>query len=113
MEKLINKILLLCTLFGVVFGACAYITEKPSALINDQKRDLDNKIDKVESSIRAEMKERREARDREIEGLRAMISSAEAKVLDKLEKMDDRLFEIQRSQSHESAGNMGREQDGT
>lgn len=113
MEKLINKILLLCALIGVVFGAYAFVTEGPSQLIGEQKRDLDDKIDKVESSIRAEMKERREARDREIEGLRAMISSAEAKVLDKLEKIDDRLFEMQRRQSQESAGGWNRDPDGT
>lgn len=113
MEKLINKILLLCALVGVVFGAYAYVTEKPSALIGEQKKDLEAQIDKVETSLRVEMKERRESRDREIEGIKATITAAEGKVMDKLEKIDDRLFEIQRRQSQESAASWSNSPDGT
>lgn len=103
LEKLISKILLLCALVGTCFGAYAYVTEKPSSLIGEQKKELEAQIEKVETSIRTEMKERREARDREMSGLKEMITGAEHRLLEKLDKIDDRLYELQRRQGFDAS----------
>lgn len=98
MEKLISKILLLCALIGVAFGAYSYVQERPSKLIDELKGDLDRDLAAVKSEkmqdidkLKAEFKE----------GQRA-LADAMIQRLDKidkgLEKLDDRLFEMQKRQ---------------
>lgn len=113
MEKLINKILLICALLGAAFTAYAYVTEKPSNLIEQQRKDLEAKIEKAESSIRIEMKERREARDREMLEIKGQVASAKSEIMQKLDVIDARLYELQkRTPSNRSASIKADEDDG-
>lgn len=113
MEKLINKLILLGSVLGMAFGAYTFLMERPSSLISDQKKDLESQIEKVETSIRTEMRDRREARDREMSDIKAQIAGAEGRVMQKLEIIDSRLYELQkRTPSSRSASIQPEDDDG-
>jgi len=107
MNGFIKHFMALAGVLSIVFGAYIYLTEKPSALIGEQKRDLEAQIDKVEATIRAEMKDRNEARDKELQDLRSMITSAKSEILQKLDKVDDRLYDMQRKQNESAYAQWG------
>lgn len=112
MKGFINNFMAIAGLFGIVFGAYVYITDKPVQGIKEARADLQEQIKDTETVLRREMKERREQRDKEIADFKLEIRNATGTLMNKLEKIDDRLYEIQRAQAQQNAGTLFGEPDG-
>lgn len=96
--KFITTFLALSGVVAVIFGAYEYTQKGPAEGISETKNDYQRDI----ASLRAENAERRRARDQEIKDLKedfkAQLLQATALVLQRLDKLDDRLYDIQRTQ---------------
>lgn len=73
-----------------------YSTFAPSASVAQQNSSLEKKIDDSVYTLKAEMESRRAQRDVELKSIRQDFQANIDRVLQKLDKMDDRLYDIQR-----------------
>jgi ATP-dependent protease ClpP protease subunit len=94
MEKLVTRIMAIASVIVLAFNGVDYIRKEPTTL----SLGIEQKLDKEIAGVRRDMDDRKRDRDKEIVEIRDQIKSATTKLMDKLEKMDDRLYELQKHQ---------------
>lgn len=99
MERLLNRLVLICGLLGMAFGGYAYVTEKPTTVVAKLEEKVDREVEKVYDTMEA----RRVERNKEIAELKKELNDSVTRatgiVVDRLNKIDDRLYEMQRNQN--------------
>ncbi len=98
MEKLINRILLICALVGVSFGAYAYIEERPTKLLDKTTEDLEAKIAGEKQSVIEYVNTKDAAKSQEIAAINTNINEKFSLLMKFMERLDDRLYNLQRNQ---------------
>lgn len=112
MEKLIQKILLLGAVIGMAFGAFAYLTERPTAVVADLEKKVDQGFGKVYDTMETRRVERDQGMEKLEKRLNDKVEFSTKIVLDRLDKIEDRLHDMQREQKLRSSGVLEGEFDG-
>lgn len=98
MEKLITRIMAIAGIIVLAFNGVDYIRKTPMETSAGIEKRLDDRISSEILDVREEMSQRRAERDKEIAAIKKEIQASAKVLMDKLEKMDDRLFELQKHQ---------------
>lgn len=105
MEKLLSRILMLCTLIGVCFGAYTYVQERPTVLVSGLEDKIDRDLASIKEEKRGDIKALREEFSAQIQAANVNVMQQLGEIKSKLEKMDDRLYEMQRHQREAKISN--------
>jgi hypothetical protein len=112
MNGFIKNLLALATVVGMAFGAYTILTGKPEQIIRDNKADLEHKIEEERVRVLSYVDSKDTAKTAEIQAVNTNLNEKFNILMNKLDKMDDRLYDLQRDKSQNSARLLDEERDG-
>lgn len=103
MEKLMKQIMFLAAFLSIAFGAYAYLTERPTSVIGELRAEMKHEAESIRSEKNADIAGIRADITAKVDAASGSILQRLEKIDRQLEKMDDRLYEMQRKQQESSA----------
>jgi TolA-binding protein len=98
MEKLLKQVFLLAGLISLAFGAYAYLAERPTTVIGELRAEMKHEADAIRAEKTADISQMRAEVTSKVDTASNTIIQRLQQIEQKLEKMDDRLYEMQRRQ---------------
>lgn len=108
MNGFIKNFLTLSTVVAIAFGAYSYVSDGPIRLIDETQGALEKKIEDERMRILAYVDSKDAAKSKEIGMVNANVDQTRAILLQQIQKLDDRVYELQRSRSSDDVSD-GRE----